>query len=65
MKEAVAQLRTQPATGTIYRTRRGETLRRLLLPRTEYHLYYVLAETDPIVVVVAVWSARRGRQPRL
>ena len=39
------------------------TVRRLLLPRTHYHLYSVLE--DERVYVVAVWSAFRGRAPKV
>jgi plasmid stabilization system protein ParE len=37
--------------------------RRLLLKRTHYHLYFV--EEQERVYVLAVWSAFRGRGPRL
>ncbi len=38
-------------------------VRRRLLRRTHYHLYFV--EEDPRLFVVAVWSAFRGRAPKL
>ena len=38
-------------------------LRRLLLPATRYHVYYV--HEGDVCVVLAVWSALRGRPPQL
>lgn len=38
-------------------------LRRLLLPATRYHVYYV--HEGGVCLVLAVWSALRGRPPRL
>ena len=39
-------------------------LRRVLLRATRYHLYYVPGEKEQLFVL-AVWSAVRGRGPRL
>jgi plasmid stabilization system protein ParE len=38
-------------------------VRRILLPRTRYHLYYRVAEDA--VEVLAIWHAERGRGPSL
>jgi len=38
-------------------------LRRLLLRRTRYHLYYVHDETAGEVLILALWSAVSGRPP--
>jgi plasmid stabilization system protein ParE len=40
-------------------------LRRLLLGRTQYHLYYVVSKDDAIVEVLALWHTSRGRRPPL
>ena len=62
LEQALADLGTMPSLGTIYDV--GEqTVRRLLLRRSHYHLYFV-HEPDRIYVV-AVWSAFRGRGPKL
>jgi plasmid stabilization system protein ParE len=37
--------------------------RRLLLPRTRHHLYFVIDETLAIVRVYAIWHASRGMGP--
>lgn len=51
--------------GVIYTERRGRTIRRLLLPRSRYHLYFTYDEAADIVEVRAVWHAGRGRGPLL
>ena len=61
--EALASIRDNPAIGLVYaRSGRGET-RRLMLRRTRYHAYY--RSHDELVLVLAVWSARRGYGPPL
>ena len=58
----VAKLEATPTLGTRYDAGK-RTVRRLLLPRTHYHLSFVV-EPDRLYVV-AVWSAFRGRGPTL
>lgn len=56
-------MRTTPRAGPRYRHRRRQDVRRVLLLKTRYHLYYCLdAET---ITVLAVWSALHGQQPKL
>ena len=58
---AVELLQAQPKIGSVYRRRRA--VRRLLLSRTEYFVYYQISQDT--IFVVSVWSARRGRGPKL
>jgi len=51
-----------PTLGGIYQAE-TRTMERLLLHRTHYHLYFV--QEAERVYVIAVWSAFRGRTPRL
>ncbi len=60
---ALERLATAPSSGTAYAGGHRRDLRRLLLPRTRYHVYYV-AERNR-VAVMAVWHATRGTGPRL
>jgi hypothetical protein len=62
---AVETLKLQPMLGPVYRAVDGEVVRRVLLPKTAQHLYYVVDETNGMVVVYTVWGARRGRGPKL
>jgi plasmid stabilization system protein ParE len=43
---------------------KGE-VRRMLLPRTQYCVYYFIDETARLVTVLAVWHTARGRGPKL
>jgi len=58
-------LQTVPDLGKRYRHRKIRGLRRLLLAQSRYHIYYVHLADRNQVIVLAVWSAVRGRQPRL
>jgi plasmid stabilization system protein ParE len=62
LEETLAMLGETPTLGTKYECRRPG-VHRLLLQRTHYHLYFV-REPDRIYIL-AVWSAFRGRGPRL
>jgi plasmid stabilization system protein ParE len=61
LDQVLRALRDTPTLGVRYEPK-GE-IRRLLLKRTHYHLY--LVEEPERVHVLAVWSAFRGRGPRL
>jgi plasmid stabilization system protein ParE len=61
LDQALVALEGAPGLGLRYEPKPG--IRRLLLQRTSYHLYF-LVQADR-VYVVAVWSAYRGRGPAL
>lgn len=61
LDQALIALEGAPGIGVRYEPK--PSVRRLLLQRTSYHLYFV-AQADR-VYVVAVWSAYRGRGPEL
>lgn len=57
-------LRANPNLGTRYEAARfGETVRRILMPKAESHVY--VAHVDNDVVILAIWGARRRRGPQL
>ena len=63
--EAITLLQHSPHVGQLYEAVRFEVpVRRLLLPETETHLYFAEVALDQLVIL-AVWSARRGRGPKL
>ncbi len=62
LEAALTTLGEIPTLGVKYDTGK-RSLRRLLLRRSHYHLYFAV-EADRIYVV-AVWNAFRGRGPRL
>jgi plasmid stabilization system protein ParE len=62
---AERRLRTKPTLGSVYRAHKSGVVRRVLLTRTNHHLYYrYLAERDELTVL-AVWGAPRERGPKL
>jgi plasmid stabilization system protein ParE len=61
LASAIAAIAENAATGTIVR-RGNVSVRRLLLPRIRYFLYYRLR--DDVVEVISLWHASR-RAPRL
>jgi plasmid stabilization system protein ParE len=61
LEEALQALEQMPSLGTRYEPK--PDVRRLLLRRTQYHLYFV--EEGDTLYVVSVWSALRGHGPRL
>jgi plasmid stabilization system protein ParE len=63
LAEATVLLAATPEMGRRYPAAGIPGLRRVLLRATRYHLYYV-SEGD-LVTLLAVWSAVRGRSPRL
>ena len=62
---AIELLMRAPDAGRRYRALRLPGLRRLLLPATRYHVYYVHGANWRECIVLAVWSAVRGRAPHL
>ncbi len=65
LSAALRLLSDSPETGRRVKRRRIPGLRRLLLPVTRYHLYYVYVLKRARVYVISIWSAHRGRGPRL
>lgn len=55
--------KTNANIGVLYEMRTGDLVRRLLLRRSEYHVYY--AVTDNEVSILVVWGARREHSPKL
>ncbi len=65
LANALETLTARPRSGVVYTKRRGATIRRLLLPRTHYHVYFSYEEEADLVEVRAVWHAARGAGPTL
>jgi len=65
LDEAIEKLRNGKPIGAVYRALGGETVWRLLLPKSAQHVYYAIDETKGEVVIYTVWGARRGRGPKL
>ena len=65
LEAAYALIGDLPFAGEGVHHSRIDGLRRLLLGRTQYHLYYVVSEDELIVEVLSLWHTSRGNPPRL
>ncbi len=63
LTSAVEFLADRPDVSVVFGDRRGETVRRLILPETRAHAYYIVRPDR--VVVLRVWGAIKGRPPSL
>lgn len=60
---ATERLASSSSLAPVYATVGGADVRRILLPRTRYRVYFTIE--PEIVVVHAVWHTSRGRGPAL
>jgi plasmid stabilization system protein ParE len=65
LRAAIGALGTFPDIGIAHPTRARHGVRRVLLPRSQYWVYYVVNEELGEVAVLAVWRASRGKGPPL
>ena len=65
LEAAVARLETTPASGRPYPHPTVAGVRRLLLPRTRYGVYYLLDEDGLVVRIHAIWHTSREGGPPL
>jgi len=63
LEEALEKIRRWPSRGTIYPSSFGTLVRRVLLTRTNNHVYYAVHDGE--VVILCVWGAPRKRGPKL
>lgn len=63
--EAIARLKDAPMAGSPHVQARIQGVRKLLLPRTQYSLFYRVYASKQLVRIVAVWHAARGKGPPL
>jgi hypothetical protein len=62
---AERHLCTAPVSGQIYGYRKNRLIRRWLLEKTDYHVYFSLNRKAQVIMLHSVWGARRGRGPTL
>ena len=60
---ALDRISRLPGTGAPFASRAVPGLRRALLPRCRYHVYYTVHSARREVIVRAVWHAARGQGP--
>jgi hypothetical protein len=65
LEAAEQHLCIAPISGQIYGYRKNRLIRRWLLERAEYHIYFSVNREAQVVMLHSVWGARRGRGPKL
>ena len=65
LASALVVLEASPRVGALYARAKRPGVRRLLLRRTGYHLYYLVDGVRAVVTIRAVWHSARGRGPML
>ena len=65
LETAYALLEELPFAGEAIPHSRIPGLRRVLLGKTQYHLYYVVSEEEELIEVLSLWHTSRGHRPRL
>jgi plasmid stabilization system protein ParE len=64
-RDAIQHLLASPESGTIYTRRRGRVIRRWLMPKTRYHIYYRFDAQAQVIVIYSLWGATRAHVPQL
>jgi plasmid stabilization system protein ParE len=64
LEAAIEQLAISPESGQLHAEHDPLPVRKLLMPRSRYHLYYEVDQATRLVTVLAVWHAVRGAEPR-
>ncbi len=62
---AIDRLAAVPRSGAPFESAAVADVRRVILARTRYHLYYTVHPVRREVLVRAVWHASRGQEPEL
>ena len=65
MAEARRMLAKTPELGSPYVERLGVVVRRVLLRKSQNHVYYEIDRVNGVVMILAVWGAPKGRGPKL
>ncbi len=63
--DTIELLETVSAPGTPCPTAKRPRLKRVLLEKSDCHVYFEINEGKQMIEVLTVWSARRGRAPKL
>lgn len=65
LRAAFARISAMPGSGHPLSHSNVPRLRRVLMRRVRYHVYYNADEAGAVVHVLAIWNAQRGRGPTL
>ena len=62
---AIVQLSASPESGRLHSPSKRVSVRKMLMPRSRYHLYYEVDSAARLVTILAVWHVSRGQGPAL
>ena len=65
LRDMLAYILATPNGGIGWPTPGRPALRRILMPRTQNHIFFVVDEKRQTIDVVAIWGAARERSPKL
>ena len=65
LQACLSRLAGHPGSGALYRRAPIRGVRRTLLRRSRYHVYYTFDASEGLITVRAVWHAGRGTGPAL
>lgn len=58
-------LLSNPKLGTVYTILDGQSVRRVLMPKTRHHVFYAADFAADVIMIHAVWGAPRESGPSL
>jgi len=64
LEKLVEWIESTGVMGPVYDAKAKRRVHRLLLEKSEYHVY-IARKSEDLIVVVSIWSARRKRGPKL
>jgi hypothetical protein len=64
LEKLVEWIESTGVMGPVYDAKAKRRVHRLLLEKSEYHVY-LARKSEDLIVVVSIWSARRKRGPKL
>jgi hypothetical protein len=64
LEETIELIETTGVLGPVYEVKAKRRVHRLLMEKSEYHVYLV-RKSEELVVIISIWSARRKRGPKL
>jgi hypothetical protein len=65
LEAAYTLITDMPFAGEAVAHSRISDLRRVLLARTQYYLYFVVSEDATVVDILSLWHTSRGTPPRI
>lgn len=65
LEETFVLICSMPGAGVPWPTARRPDVRRILMPKTQNHVYFRVDKAMQVVRVLSIWGAPRGRGPKL